>query len=168
MKIRVQRGMSAVEILMGSAIFAVIAIPILSALNTSREAEQVSRYQYLALLHARDEMYRSRFLIGVGAKFDSIKKNANSPVQGGVMDDLGTTFSADGANALPSYTEEQKRISLEVKYVDGVTAASQRQKLAQVTARWLNDPDGTTNPGERPTTVNLVFGVLKPPGAPFD
>src|SRR5688572_30428397 len=69
---RRRRAISAVEILVGVAIFASIAIPILSMLYKSREAEQVSRFQYLALIAARDEMYRARFLIGAGAQPNTV------------------------------------------------------------------------------------------------
>src|SRR5439155_4950594 len=82
------RGMSAVEILIAVMVAAAITIPVLTLVFQERDTEQRSRFEYLALLAARDEMYQARMLAGMGADLTRVTHGAR-PVKGNPLDGIG-------------------------------------------------------------------------------
>lgn len=156
------RGASAVEIMVAVMVAAAIAIPCLTLLFQERDTEQRSRYEYEALLAARDAMYEARMLIGIGAQPASAARTPARPLTGNPLATLGTALEG-GTGDVPAYGPEQARVTVEVT-IDAASASVPRLRPAKVVARWL-DPGVASSPGQagRKSAVELHFGVLRPP-----
>ena len=159
------RGMSAVEVMIAVMVAAAITIPILTLLFQERDTEQRSRFEYLALLAARDEMYQARMLIGMGADPKNVAHGLRQ-VKLNPLDAIGNTFF-EGTLPATKYPAEMERVQVEVS-IDGSAAGTPHVHPARVHATWL-DPDAAKASGQagRKSDVELQFGVLTPPwGAP--
>lgn len=156
------RGASAVEIMVAVMVAAAIAIPCLTLLFQERDTEQRSRWEYEALLAARDAMYEARMLIGIGAQPPAAERKPAKKLTGNPLATLGTVLEG-GTGDVPAYDAEQARITVEVS-IDGPSATVPRLRPATVVARWL-DPAVASSPGQagRKSAVELHFGVLRPP-----
>jgi hypothetical protein len=135
------RGVSAVEVMVAVMVAAAIAIPCLTLLFQERDTEQRSRFEYEALLAARDAMYEARMLIGIGAQPASAARTPARPLTGNPL----------------------ARVTVEIT-IDGPSATVPRLRPAKVLARWL-DPAVASSAGQagRKSAVELHFGVLRPP-----
>lgn len=156
------RGVSAVEVLIAVMIGAAVTVPVLALLFQERDTEQRSRFEYLALLIARDEMYQARMLVGMGADPQQV---AHTPrkLSGNPLASIGGTFF-DGTPPGPVYPDEMLRIASEL-VIDGPSQGTPHLHPAHVKVTWL-DPDlakSSANVG-RKTDLELHFGVLTPPG----
>ncbi len=159
------RGVSAVEIMIAVMVCAAITVPMLGLLFQERDTEQRSRFEYVALLAARDEMYQAKFLVGIGAQPASVAHADARPLKGSPMQGIpGTVFTDPGG--LPDYSADQERVKL-VTEIDAAPADVPRLHAARTTAAWL-DPELAKIPSQqgRKTTVELQFGVLRPPWVP--
>jgi len=159
------RGMSAVEVMIAVMVAGAITIPILTLLFQERDTEQRSRFEYLALLAARDEMYQARMLIGMGADPRNVA-HAPRQVKGNPMDAVGTTYF-EGTPPATKYPDDMQRVQVEVG-IDSPSAGTPHVHPARVHATWL-DPDAAKATGQagRKSDVEIQFGVLTPPwGAP--
>jgi hypothetical protein len=157
------RGVSAVEVMVAVMVAAAIAIPCLTLLFQERDTEQRARYEYEALLAARDAMYEARALIAIGATPASAeKKNPAKPLVQNPLTLLGTALEG-GTGDVPNYEDEQKRFTVEVT-IGNPSASVPRIRPAKVVARWL-DPNVANSAGQagRKSSVVLEFGVLRPP-----
>ena len=154
-----KRGVSAVEVMLAVMVGAAVTIPILALLNQERDTEQRSRYEYLAVLAARDEMYQARMLVGLGTDPAQVS-HAPRKLAGNALDGLGNLF--EGGKPAATYPPEMERVTVEVA-IDAAAAGS-RLRPAKVTARWM-DPAIANSPGQagRKTDVEIYFGCLRPP-----
>lgn len=153
-----KRGVSAVEVMVAVMVGAAVTIPILALLNQERDTEQRSRYEYLAVLAARDEMYQARMLVGLGTDPAQVAHAARK-VTGNPVDGIGNLY--EGAKPGSVYPAEMERVTVELT-IDA--AAGSRVRPAKATARWM-DPALAATPGQagRKTDVEVYFGVLRPP-----
>lgn len=157
--IRMRRsGFSAVEVGVAMLIAAVVGVPMLSLLFQGRDTEQRSRFELLAVLAARDDMYQSRLLVACGAAPASVAKTPQ-PLDGNPCQGLQPIFRG----TLPDvrYYEIQKRVVASVTMKGPVNGASPRIHLAEAEARW-NEVNGVARDGRKASVV-LPFGVLVPP-----
>jgi hypothetical protein len=155
-----RQATSAVEVMVAVMVAAAIGIPCLQLLFAERDTEQRSRYEYVALLAARDEMYQARMLAALGATPESLAHDFRA-LEGNPLDGLGQAFI--GNKTCSPYYPEQKRISTSLNVDPPLAGNTPRIQLATLTARWL-DPsqDPAARGGSQKTTVDVVFGVLKP------
>lgn len=135
---------------------AAVTIPILGLLNQERDTEQRSRYEYMAVLAARDEMYQARMLVGLGTDPGQVQHTPRK-LTGNPLDGLGNLF--EGGKPGVSYPAEMDRVSVELS-IDAAAAGS-RVRPARVTARWM-DPAVAAGSSKK-TDVDIYFGVLRPP-----
>lgn len=135
---------------------AAVTIPILGLLNQERDTEQRSRYEYMAVLAARDEMYQARMLVGLGTDPGQVQHTPRK-LTGNPLDGLGNLF--EGGKPAVSYPAEMDRVTVEVSIE--AAAAGSRVRPARVTARWM-DPAVAATSGKK-TDVDIYFGVLRPP-----
>lgn len=159
-------GVSAVEVVVGAMVAGLLGVVVMSTLFQSRDAEQRSRLQYLALLAARDQVYRARFMIGAGAIRSAVERTNFTRLEGDPLADIAGVSDVP-INTVSPYYPGQKRIAY--KLVLETPAAGERISLGTVTARWVDGAGDGQAPAaarERPATLQLTFGVLKPPGAP--
>lgn len=154
------RGFSAVEVMVAVMVAATIGIPLLTLLFQERDSEQRSRFEYLAILAARDAAYTARALVACGQTPNSAKQDFKA-LDGNPLESVKAVFPGD--RTCTTYAPEQKRVSIEVK-IDPPLNASSRVHLSTVNARWV-DPE-LARDTKRRTSFELVFGVVKPPGAP--
>jgi hypothetical protein len=148
--------------LVAALVVAAVAIPLLTLLFQERDTEQRSRFEYLAILAARDEMYESRMALAAGALPDALAHDWK-PLTGNVLERLAG--AAPGLTIDASYSPEQARVATQLKLEP---AGSSRLRVATLDARWM-DPQAAagSEPGrERPSSLQLVFGLLPPPGSP--
>ncbi len=147
----------AVEVAVSTLIVAAFAIPLMSLLFQERETEQLSRYQYVALVAARDEMYQSRMAVAAGATADSIahgfEELTGSPL--GRIEPM-----APGVTLPVTYHKEQSRIETQL-VLEPDTGG--RIRLATVEARWIDPANQGNGSGGRPSSLKIVFGLLTPP-----
>jgi hypothetical protein len=160
-------GTSAVEVLVAVMVCAAIAIPMLTLMQQERDTEQRSRFEYVALLAARDAAFAARALVAAGRMSpDAIGTALDGPLAGHPLDKLGDKFV--GTKPGRGYYAEQQRIRIGVQVQPELAGASKRLRLATVSARWM-DPAAIigNNPAkEKRTVIELVAGILKPPGMP--
>lgn len=155
-----KRGVSAVEVMIAVMVGVAVTIPVLALLNQERDTEQRSRFEYLAVLAARDEMYQARMLVGLGTDPGQVAHTARK-LTGNPLDGLGNLF--EGGKPALTYPAEMERVTVELT-IDGPSAGTPRVRPAKATARWM-DPALAATPGQegRKTDVELYFGVLRPP-----
>lgn len=138
---------------------AVLAIPTLGLLFQSRDAEQRSRYEYLAVLAARDEMYQSRVLAALGRTPDQIGHDFK-PLTGNILEGLAPVF----ASAPPqiAFHADQERVEVSLAF-EGANPAARRLRVGKLRARWMSAA-ATSGPNakSRRTSMDLVFGVVLP------
>lgn len=153
-------GFSAVEVMVAVMVAATIGIPLLTLLFQERDSEQRARFEYLAILAARDAAYEARALVACGVPPASVAHGFKA-LEGNPLDVLKDVFQDDRSST--TYSPEQKRVTLEVK-IEAPTTAGSRAQLGTVTTRWV-DPE-LAKLEKRRTTLEFSFGVLKPPGSP--
>lgn len=151
---------SAVEVMVAVMVAASIGIPLLTLLFQERDSEQRSRFEYLAILGARDAAYTARALVACGQTPDSVKHGFTA-LEGNPLESVKAVFPGD--RTCTTYAPEQKRVSIEVKIEPPLTPGS-RAQMGTVGARWV-DPE-LAKDAKRRTSIELVFGVLKQQGAP--
>jgi len=156
---RVSRGFSAVEVMVAVMVAATIGIPLLTLVFQERDTEQRSRFEYLALLAARDAAYQARALVACGQTPDSVKRDS-AALTGNPLDELKAVWT--DAPKLTEYSADQKRVTIEVK-IDAA-AAGTRMQVGTVNAGWV-DPE-LAKSEKRRTSLSLVFPVVRPPGMP--
>lgn len=156
---RASKGFSATEVMVAVMVAATIGIPLLTLLFQERDSEQRSRFEYLAILAARDAAYTARARVAAGQPLADVNQAA-------------TALTGDPCASLPTktgpiqttpYSADQKRITIEVK-LDNPATPTARVVSGVVTARWV-DPE-LAKSEKRRTSLELVFGVNRPPGAP--
>ena len=154
-----KRGVSAVEVMVAVMVGAAVTIPILALLNQERDTEQRSRYEYLAVLATRDEMYQARMLVGLGTDPAQVAHAARK-LTGNPVDGLGNLY--EGAKPASTYPAEMERVTVELT-IDAATAGS-RVRAAKAKALWM-DPALAATPGQAgcKTDVEVYVGVLRPP-----
>ena len=160
LRIRAQQGFSATETMVAVLVGAAITIPTLGLLFQSRDAEQRSRFEYLALLAARDEMYQSRVLVALGRKTTEVA-HAPKVLAGNSLDALTPVFA--GPPPIIDYHDDQSRVATGVEFDDTINQAK-RLRVGTITSRWM-DPtaaSGAANRARR-TQMEIVFGVVLPP-----
>lgn len=157
------RGSLAAEVAIGTLIVAAMAIPLLTLLFQERDTEQRSRLEYWAILAARDEVYESRMAVAAGAKPDTLSHDWR-PLKDNVLERI--KGAAPGVTVDANYHPDQARIATKLTVDQGPG----RLRTATLVARWVDPPTGggTAPSGakERPTTFQLVFGLLLPPWTP--
>ncbi|MBI4868900.1 MAG: hypothetical protein HY816_18325 [Candidatus Wallbacteria bacterium] len=148
--------------LVAALVAAAVAVPLLTLLFQERDTEQRSRFEYLAVLAARDEMYESRMAVACGAAADSIG-HAWRPLTGNVMERLKD--AAPDLSVPATYSADQRRVSTKL---DLETGANPRLRVGTLQARWVDPAAGqpSGDKKERPSSLQLVFGVLIPPWVP--
>lgn len=156
-----RRGFSAVEVMVAVMVAATIGIPMLTLMFQERDSEQRSRFEYLALLAARDAAYEARTLVACGVKPEDAKL-ANAALEGNPLAVFVDKSKFVGTPPDVKYPPEQKRIVRDLA-IDTTDAAA-RVFVGKVVTRWV-DPE-LAKQEKRRTTLELVFGVAKPPGAP--
>lgn len=156
----VRRGASAVEIMVAVMVAAALGIPMLTLLFQGRDTEQRSRFEYMASLASRDEMYQARVLVACGVDPNQVAHDFRA-LEGDPLEDLGSVFA--GSKPDVQYHASQKRVQTRVE-IRGRGPGSQRIHLGKVTAKWLDDAQAAKD--ERKTTVEMTFGVLRPPWSP--
>lgn len=154
-------GTSAVEVMVAVMVVAAVGIPLMTLLFAERDTEQRSRYEYAALLATRDEMYQTRMLVAIGAVPESIAHDFR-PLAGSPLDSLGPAFI--GAKGGPVYNAEQARVATQLTINPPAPGPTQRLQIANLAARWVDPQANATRPGgARKSSVDTVFGVLRPP-----
>ncbi|MBI3893494.1 MAG: hypothetical protein HY303_18405 [Candidatus Wallbacteria bacterium] len=156
-------GSFAIEVLVAALVAAAVAVPLLTLLFQERDSEQRSRFEYLAILAARDEMYESRMAVACGAPPDKVA-HPWRPLKGNVMERL-----KDAAPDLAldvSYHPDQARVATQA--VMDAAGANPRLRSVTLDARWIDPTTGPPSPDkrERPSSLQLIFGVLVPPWVP--
>lgn len=153
-------GFSATEVMVAALVAAVLAIPTLGLLFQSRDAEQRSRFEYLALLAARDEMYQSRVLVALGRKPEEVAHGFRS-LTGSALEQLAPVFA--GTPEKIDYLSEQERVATSITF-EAANPVARRLRVGTLVARWM-DPAAVGGPGSksRRTQMELVFGVVAPP-----
>lgn len=154
-----RRAFSATEVMVAVMVAATIGIPLLTLLFQERDSEQRSRYEYLALLAARDAAFTARALVACGQPLASAS-HGPEPLASGALESLKDVMKE---RTCTSYSDEQKRITVEVK-IDNPANAAARVAVGTVTARWV-DPELAKSQNRR-SSMDLTFGVNRPPGAP--
>lgn len=155
-----RRGFSAVEVMVAVMVAATVGIPLLTLLMQERDTEQRSRFEYLALIAARDAAFEARALAAcgkVGAAAHDFEALKGSPLKR-----LAPLFADGKGPTTTEYSSDQARVSLEVKLEAAPTGG--QPQLGTVTARWI-DPDLAAKDRRR-STLSLTFGMMKPPGVP--
>ncbi len=150
-------GVSAVEVVVAAFVAAAIAVPLVALLSQQRDAGQRSRYEYLALLAARDAAYESRFLAAAGLDPAKLEQDWTG-LKGSVYARLGET--ASGLRAKFEYPPEHTRIQTHVAWL----SSQGRQHLGRVRVRW-QEPEKVGSAAansRRPSETDLVFGALRP------
>ncbi len=150
-------GSFAAEVLVATLVAAAVIVPLLTLLFQERDTEQRSRFEYAALLAARDEICECRMALAAGARPESLAHDWR-PLTGNPFERLSD--ASPGLAVDVTYAAEQARVATRVTLEPG---AGGRLRLATVTARWL-DPETQRTPGgrERPTSLKLVFGLFAP------
>jgi prepilin-type N-terminal cleavage/methylation domain-containing protein len=156
-----RRGFSAVEVMVAVMVAASIGIPLLTLMFQERDSEQRSRFEYIALIAARDAAYEARTLVACGVKPEDVKL-ANAALDGNPLAAFVDKNKYVGNPPDVKYPPEQKRIVRDLA-IDTADAAA-RVFLGKVTARWLDAE--LAKQDKRRSSLELVFGVAKPPGAP--
>jgi type II secretory pathway pseudopilin PulG len=164
MNARRKPGFSAVEVMVAVMVAATVGLPLLTLLMQERDTEQRSRFEYLAILAARDAAYTARALVACGAKQNEVMHGmealTKNPPDKGPFDRLKPVFVGNTPDV--KYGPDQSRISTEVKGDFPTPAAP--VSVGVVSARWV-DPD-LAAAQKRRTQLDLVFGMSKPPGVP--
>lgn len=153
----------ATEVLVAALVAAALSVPLLSLAFQERESVQVSRFQYAAVLAARDEMYAVRFAVAAGADPATLQ-HAWRPLEGDPFTPLAPMATDLGVDV--SYPAEQGRIEtqLSIEAAPGAPPGSElgrRLRLGTLIARWREPAAGGV--AERPAAVRVVFGVMSPP-----
>ena len=159
MRARGPGGSFAIEVLVAALVAAAVAIPMLTLLFQERDTEQRSRFEYLAVLAARDEMYESRMAVLAGGDYASLK-HAWVPLTKGPLERLKD--AAPGVTIDAKYHPDQARVATQLD-IDG--AATGRLRAVTIGARWSDPQTSAPVPGkkERPTSFQLISSVLLPP-----
>lgn len=147
-------GLSGVEVVMAALIAALLSIPILALLFQERDTGQRSRFEYGAILAARDEMYETRLLIAAGAVPDELE-HGWLPIDGSALDRLAPLVPASDPGY--GYHLEQHRIETQLT----LEPRSGTVRVARVLARWL-DPTASSQEKANRAVVSLVFGFPEP------
>ena len=155
-------GFSAVEVMVAVMVAATIGIPLLVLLFQERDSEQRSRFEYLAIVAARDAAYQARAVVACGQGVDKAKRD-NKALEKNPLEELKEVFLNKNPPTLTEYSADQKRVTVEVKF-DPPLNPTTRAQLGTVSARWV-DPE-LAKQDKRRTSFELTFGVLRPPGAP--
>lgn len=140
---------------MASFAAALLSVPLLVLMFQERDTGQRSRFEYLALLAAREEMYDARFLAACGATPKPLLEHSWRPQRGGLLARLGP--AAASVKSGLEYRPLQSRIETSLSLESGTG----RLRRATVLARW-EDPDTKRAGDTRPDTVRLVIGLLWP------
>lgn len=156
---RASKGFSATEVMVAVMVAATIGIPLLTLLFQERDSEQRSRFEYLAILAARDAAYTARARVAAGQPLADVNQAA-AALTG---DPCASLPTRNGPIQTTAYSADQKRITVEVK-LDNPATPTARVVSGVVTARWV-DPE-VAKSEKRRTSLELVFGVNRPPGAP--
>lgn len=153
-------GFQAIEIAVATLIAAAVAIPVMTLLFQGRETEQLSRLRSLALLAAHDEMFECRMALAAGALPEGLAHDWR-PLVGNVLERLAAAGPGVAIDAV--YGPDQSRISTRLTLEP---ATPSRIRLATLEVRWLDTgPDaGTAAADGRPTSMQLVFGLMTPGG----
>jgi type II secretory pathway pseudopilin PulG len=154
-----KRGFSAVEVMVAVMVAAAVGIPLLTLLMQERDTEQRSRFEYLALIAARDEAYESRLMVACGEAANvkhGVTKLENSPLRR-----LATLFEGGAPNTC-DYGPDQLRVTLETALDDPPPGS--RLQIGTVTARWVDTE--LEKKDKRRASLTLQFGAMKPPGVP--
>lgn len=151
------RGVTAVETALAALVAAVLSVPLLVLLFRERDSGQRTRWEYLALLAAREAMYDARFLAAAGAQPVTLARGFH-PLTGSPLESLAPV--AFGATTQLRYPPAFERIETSL----AVEPAGFRLHRATVTARW-SDPAASEPNDARPREVRLVTGLLSPPHA---
>lgn len=158
-------GFSAVEVMVAVMVAATVGLPLITLLMQERDTEQRSRFEYLAILAARDEAYQARALVACG-KPDKVAHGmqplTKPPFSTTAFTALEPIFIGTPPAGVAKYSPDQARISTAVT-ADLPTAANP-VSVGVIKARWV-DPD-LAAAQKRRTTLDLVFGMMKPPGNP--
>jgi hypothetical protein len=149
-------GFSAAEVMVAVLVAGVLAIPTLGLMFQSRDAEQRSRYEYLAVLAARDEMYQSRVLAALGRTPDQIRHGFN-PLTGSILE----TLFASPPPAI-AFHADQERVEVALEF-EAANPAAKRLRVGKLRARWMSEAvTSGPNAKSRRTSMDLVFGVVLP------
>lgn len=153
---RAARGFSAVEVTIASAVAALLAVPLLALMWQERDTAQRARFEYLAVIAAREEMYEARLLAALGASPGEIAHEDWQPLEGDVLARLAN--ATDGPRPLAAYRPDQSRIETRLEIAHG----SGRLRNATLQVRW-SDPQSAAGSQKRPSGFLLTFGLLLPP-----
>ena len=154
---------SAVEVMVAVMVAATIGIPLLSLVFQERDTEQRSRFEYLALLAARDAAYQARALVACGQAPDSVKRDPPAALEKNPLLEVKALFPNNDPPALTEYSADQKRVTVQL-LLDPAASATARTRVGTVTAAWV-DPE-LAKQSQRRTSLSLVFGLVRPPGGP--
>lgn len=153
-----RHGFSATEVMVAVMVAATIGIPLLTLLFQERDSEQRSRFEYLAILAARDAAYTARALVASRKTLQEVNQ-APTALTGHPL----AAFNFNPSDIPTEYSADQKRITVEVK-LDNPATPDARVVTGVVIARWV-DPE-LAKSEKRRTSVEFSFGLTRPPGAP--